>query len=68
MYRFVLLLSNDEPYDPPCFVTPVSEHRVGAQIRLKNGRNVRIAATHTATEPHMRALGFSGVFTVEPVE
>jgi hypothetical protein len=67
MYRFVLLQTDDEPYDPPCFVTPDGDHEIGAEIRLGDGGAARILETNTAIPTHLRALGFSGVFRVEPV-
>jgi hypothetical protein len=67
MYRFVLLLPDDSPYDPPCLVTNVSDQDVGAEIELQNGDRARVLETDRAISTHLRALGFSGVLTVEPV-
>jgi len=67
MYRFVLLLPDDTPYDPPCLVTNVSDQNVGAEIELQNGDRVSVLGADTAISTHLRALGFNGVLTVEPV-
>jgi hypothetical protein len=67
MYRFVLLLPDDTPYDPPCLVTNVVDQDVGDEIRLQNGERARVLEADTAISTHLRALGFNGVLTVEPV-
>ena len=67
MYRFVLLLPDDTPYDPPCLVTNDGDQNVGAEIELQNGDRARVLESDTSISTHLRALGFSGVLIVEPV-
>jgi hypothetical protein len=67
MFRYVLLLADQQPNDPPCLVTPVPNPPVGAEIELANGTRARVLERDTAIHSHMRALGFNGVLTVEPV-
>ena len=67
MYRFVLLLPDDTPYDPPCLVTTIPEQDVGDEIRLQNGDRARVLESDTAISTHLRALGFNGILTVEPI-
>ena len=67
MFRFVLMLPDKRPNDPPCLVTPVADHVVGAEIGLQNGARARVLETDTAIPTHLRALGFSGVLTVQPL-
>ena len=67
MFRYILLLSDQQPNDPPCLVTPVPSPRVGSEVELADGSRARVLDTNTTVHSHMRALGFSGVLTVEPV-
>ena len=67
MFRYVLLLADQQPNDPPCLVTPVPDPPVGGEIELANGTRARVLDRNTTVHSHMRALGFNGVLTVEPV-
>jgi hypothetical protein len=67
MFRFVLLLPDETPCDPPCLVTTANHLDVGAEISLVGGTRVRVVESDDAAHTHLRALGFSGVLTVEPL-
>ena len=67
MFRFILLLPDQQANDPPCLVTTVAEHAVGTEVELQTGDKVLVLETDTAISTHLRALGFSGILTVRPV-
>jgi hypothetical protein len=65
MFRYLLVLPDDEPNDPAVFVTAVPNWSVGETIPLSAGEQMRILAIDTpvALVDH----GFTGVLTVEPL-
>ena len=67
MFRFILISPNDQPYEPPTFLTPTDDWCAGDEIDARHGACARILDVDTDIHQHLRALGFSGVFTVEPV-
>jgi hypothetical protein len=67
VFRYILLLPDHQSNDPPCLVTPVPDPPVGGEIELANGTRALVLERDTAVHSHMRALGFSGVLTVEPI-
>ena len=67
MFRFILISPDDEPYEPPTFLTSSADWSVGDEIAPGHGDNARILDVDTEIHQHVRALGFTGVFTVEPV-
>ena len=67
MFRFILISRDDEPYEPPSFLTDSAHWSVGDEIAPGHGGNARILDVDTEIHQHVRALGFTGVFTVEPV-
>ncbi len=66
MFRFILISPDDQPYEPPSFVTPSDDWSAGDEIVPGNGGIARILDVDTDIHQHLRALGFCGVFTVEP--
>ena len=67
MFRFILISSDDQPYEPPSFVTDDAHWAAGDEIVPGHGGIARILDVDTDIHQHLRALGFNGVFTVEPV-
>jgi hypothetical protein len=67
MFRFMLLLPDDEPNDPAVFLTPVPYWSVGDAIILGEGERLRILGIETEITDVLVDHGFNGVFTVEPV-
>ena len=67
MFRFILISADDQPYEPPSYVTESEDWSAGDEIVPNNGGIARILDVDTEIHQHLRALGFSGVLTVEPV-
>jgi hypothetical protein len=67
VFRFILISPDDEPYEPPTFLTATAQWSVGDEIAPGHSGNARILDVDTDMHQHVRALGFTGVFTVEPV-
>jgi hypothetical protein len=67
VFRFILISPNDQPYEPPSFVTESADWSPGDEIVPGHGGIARILDVDTSLHQHLRALGFTGVFTVEPV-
>ena len=67
MFRYLLLLPDGEPYDPAVFVTTIPNSSLGLLITLRNGAKLRVVAIADQIAYPLVDLGFSGVFTVEPV-
>ena len=67
MFRFILISPDDQPYEPPAFLTPTADWSVGDEIDPGDGAHARILDVNMDIHQHLRALGFRGVFTVEPV-
>jgi hypothetical protein len=67
VFRYILISPDDQPYEPPAFLTAEHQWSIGDEIEPGNGANARILDVDTDVHQHLRALGFSGVFTVEPV-
>jgi hypothetical protein len=65
MFRYLLVLPDDEPNDPAAFITAVPNWSVGETIMLGEGEQLRILAIETsiAAVDH----GFTGIFTVGPL-
>jgi len=67
VFRFILISPDDEPYEPPAFSTASAHWSVGDEIVPGHSGHARILDVDTDVHQHVRALGFTGVFTVEPV-
>jgi hypothetical protein len=67
MFRFILISPDDQPYEPPSYVSASDDWSAGDEIVPGNGGIARILDVDTEIHQHLRALGFRGVFTVEPV-
>ena len=67
MFRYLLMLSDDEPNDPLAFLTPVPNYSVGETIMLGEGDQLRILRIQTEIGIELAARGFNRVFTVERV-
>ena len=67
MFRYLLVLRNDEPNDPASWVTAVPNWSVGETIMLGEGEPFRILGIETEIADVLVAHGFTGVVTVEPV-
>jgi len=67
MFRYILISRDDQPYEPPSFATSDAQWSVGDEIVPGHGGIARILDVNTDIHQHLRALGFNGVFTVEPV-
>ncbi len=65
MFRFILISPDDQPYEPPSFVTASDDWSAGDEIVPASGPIARIVSVDTEIHQHVRALGFRGVFTVE---
>jgi hypothetical protein len=66
VFRYVLMLPDDEPYDPAVFLTAVPNWSVGELITLGAGEQLRVLAIETEIADELLVQGFNGVFTVEP--
>ena len=66
MFRFILISPDNQPFEPPSFLTPSADWSTGDEIVPGHGAIARILDVDTDIHQHLRALGFSGVFTVEP--
>jgi hypothetical protein len=66
VFRYVLMLPDDEPYDPAVFLTAVPNWSVGELITLGAGEQLRVLAIETEIADELLVRGFNGVFTVEP--
>jgi hypothetical protein len=67
VFRYILISPDDQPYEPPSFVTDDAQWAAGDEIVPGHGNIARIIDVDTDIHQHLRALGFSGVFTVEPI-
>jgi hypothetical protein len=67
VFRYILICPDDQPYEPPSFATTDPEWSVGDEFVPGHGGIARILDVNTEIHQHLRALGFNGVFTVEPV-
>ena len=67
MFRYLLVLDNDEPNDPASWVTAVPNWSVGETITLGEGGRLRILGIETEISPVLVDHGFTGIFTVEPL-
>ncbi len=65
VFRYLLVLPDDEPNDPASFVTAVPNWSVGETITLGEGEQLRILGIE-AEIALLVDRGFDGVFTVEP--
>jgi hypothetical protein len=65
VFRYLLVLPDDEPNDPASFVTAVPNWGVGETIALGGGERLRILGVETSIAAVLER-GFDGVFTVEP--
>jgi len=67
VFCFLLVLENDEPADPPAFVTAVPNWTVGETIWIGDGERFRILEIQTDIDDELVEQGFHGVFPVEPI-
>jgi len=67
MFRYLLVLANDEPNDPPSWATLVPNWDVGETIMLGEGAQLRILGIETEISAALVDHGFTGIFTVEPL-
>ena len=67
MFRYILISPDDDPYEPPAFLTASADWSVGDEIDPGHGGSARILDVDTEIHQHLRALGFRGVITVEPL-
>ena len=67
MFRYLLVLRNEEPNDPASWVTAVPNWSVGETIMLGEGERFRILGIETEIADVLVDHGFTGVVTVEPL-
>ena len=67
MFRYLLVLPDGEPHDPPSWATVVPNWSVGETIMLGEGEQLRILGIETEIAVELVDHGFNGVFIVEPV-
>jgi hypothetical protein len=68
MFRFLLMLENDEPYDPAVFVTVIPSWSVGDTFLITAHQRLLILAQDFDLSGELVGKGFNAVFTVEPVK
>jgi hypothetical protein len=66
VFRFLLILKDGEPNDPPALVTIVPNWTVGETFTTGRGEQWRILAIDTEISDELVEEGFNGVFTVGP--
>lgn len=66
-YRFLRLLRNGEPADPPAFLTDQRDWRPGDVFVAANGRTFRTLDTDAEVEAAGIVL-FDAIWTLEPLE
>jgi len=67
MFRYLLVLPDDEPNDPASWATAVPNWSVGETIMLGEGERLRILGIETEIADVLVDHGFNGVLTVEPL-
>ena len=67
MFRYLLVLPNDEPNDRASWATLVPNWDVGETIMLGEGERLRILGIETEIAAALVDHGFNGIFTVEPL-
>ena len=65
VFRYLLMLRDDEPHDPAVFVTGVPNWSVSETIMLGDGQRLRILSIETEIAERLIEEGIVGVFTVE---
>jgi hypothetical protein len=68
MFRYLLIRTGGKPYDPVTWETAVPNWSVGETIMLGEGEQLRILDIQTEIADVLVDHGFTGVFTVEPVD
>jgi hypothetical protein len=66
VFKFLLVLEDGEPTDPPALVTAVPNWTVGEVFLTGRGDHWRILAIDTNIDEELVEHGFNAVFTVEP--
>jgi hypothetical protein len=67
VYRFLLMLRNDEATDPPAFLTEQPDWQPGDVFVAATGRAFRIVDTNAEIEVAGMVL-FDAIWTVEPLD
>ena len=65
MFRFLLVLEDNEPEDPPALVTVVPNWTVGEAFSRGDAARFRILGIETEIAVELVERGFHGVLTVE---
>ena len=67
MFRYLLVLPDGEPADPPMFVTAVPTWSVGDVITVGRGDQLRVVAIDDFPHAELVEHDVRAIFTVEPV-
>jgi hypothetical protein len=67
VFRFLLRLSDDEPYDPPAYLSLIHNWELDETFTLGDGQQLRIVAIDWEIEQELRDAGFDAIFYVEPL-
>ena len=66
MFRYLLVLPDGEPADPPMFVTAVPTWSVGDVITVGRGDQLRVVAIDDFPHAELVEHDVRAIFTVEP--